>query len=177
VALNYQNLDGETRRYMAEEINRDIGGGNLYMGGYLTEIGKRDWPDLILNAAETSDDATLSALLSRNGRLMETAFRKKPGGGLTTYKVPYTAPEMLAEGEFNRFYTRGLCRVAIERGIPGLIVYRAKYATNPRAESEAKIGLQVDPRQLLQDLRTSIGVEPALGIPPGPNSGLSVRLP
>ena len=44
---------------------------------------------------------------------------------------------------------------------------------NPRPESQAKVGALFDAKQLLNDLRTSQGVEPALGIPPGPNSGLS----
>ena len=55
-------------------------------------------------------------------------------------------------------------------------VYRAKHVDNPRPESEAKIGVLVDAQKLLNDLRTNPGVEPALGIPPGPNSGLSVQL-
>jgi hypothetical protein len=55
-------------------------------------------------------------------------------------------------------------------------VYRAKHVDNPRPESEAKIGVLVDSQKLLNDLRTNPGVEPALGIPPGPNSGLSVQL-
>ena len=49
--------------------------------------------------------------------------------------------------------------------------------TNPRPESEAKIGKTIAPQSLLDDLRKNIGVEPALGLPPGPNSGLSVKLP
>jgi hypothetical protein len=48
---------------------------------------------------------------------------------------------------------------------------------NARSASEAKIGTQVDARALLADLRSHQGLEPALGLPPGPNSGLSVELP
>lgn len=177
MALNYQNLDTETRKYITEEINKDIHDKTLYLGAFLSESGKSDWPKLLLDAAGTGNDVTLAAEVSRPGRLMETATRRKPGGGFTTYRVPYTAPEMLAEGEFNRFYARGLCRMAIERGISHLVVYSAKLVTSPRPESESKLGLHVDPSQLLEDLRTSSGIEPALGIPPGPNSGLSVRLP
>ena len=106
---------------------------------------------------------------------MET--RRTPSGGTTNAKVPVTAPDTLAEGEFNRFYCRGVCARAIEEGKPSVHVYRAKQVENPRAESQEKVGAMIDANQLLNDLRTSQGVEPALGIPPGPNSGLSVQLP
>jgi hypothetical protein len=87
------------------------------------------------------------------------------------------AHEMLGEGEFNRFYIRGLCLRAIEDGIPDVEVYRAKPVDSPRPESQALIGQRIKAEALLQDLRARTNVEPALGCPPGPNSGLSVRLP
>jgi hypothetical protein len=82
----------------------------------------------------------------------------------------------LAEGEFNRFYIRGLCRRALGAGIAQLIIYRAKTVGSPRAESELRIGATLDPTELLQDLRANIAVETCLGVPPGPNSGLCVKL-
>ena len=88
------------------------------------------------------------------------------------------AAEVLAESEFNRYYIRGLARRAIEDDIPELVVYRAKSARNPRPESEARVEMALSPKELLDDLRAHPGDElPALGIPSGPNSGLSVRLP
>ena len=57
------------------------------------------------------------------------------------------------------------------------MVYRAKEVVNPRAESVALIGKSLLAKQLLDDLRSNIGTDAALGLPPGPNSGLSVKLP
>lgn len=57
-----------------------------------------------------------------------------------------------------------------------LIVYRAKNVTNSRPESQMKIGQTFNPHQLLKDLRENIGTDTALGLPAGPNSGLSVQL-
>jgi hypothetical protein len=91
--------------------------------------------------------------------------------------VPVTATETLAEGEFNRFYCRGLCARAIAEQTKEVEVYRGKYVQEPRAVSEAKMGMRCNPLTLLNDLRTSQGIEPTLGIPPGPNSGLTIRLP
>jgi hypothetical protein len=59
-----------------------------------------------------------------------------------------------------------------------LIVYRAKPVRNPRPESEAMIESTLAADDLLTDLRSHTGDEmPTLGVPSGPNSGLSVRLP
>lgn len=55
-------------------------------------------------------------------------------------------------------------------------VYRAKAVQQPRPQSERLVGTTVDVHRLLRDLRTNVGVDTALGIPAGPNSGLSVRL-
>jgi len=47
------------------------------------------------------------------------------------------AHEMLAEGEFNRFYIRALCARAIEDGLPEVTVYRAK-RSRMRVRSRSK---------------------------------------
>jgi hypothetical protein len=91
--------------------------------------------------------------------------------------VPYTAAETLAEGEFNRLYARGLCIRAIRENITEVEVYRGKTVMHPRSESEFLIGRRFSPTELLNDLRNSKGVEPALGIPPGPNSGITIKIP
>ena len=87
------------------------------------------------------------------------------------------AHQMLAEGEFNRFYIRALCVRASEDNNVEVIVYRAKAVENARSASQQMIGQRMSAEALLHDLRSSPGVDTALGLPPGPNSGLSVRLP
>jgi hypothetical protein len=87
------------------------------------------------------------------------------------------AHEMLAEGEFTRFYIRGLCLRAIEDRIPAVIIYRAKHVENARSASAEKIGSAHAPALLLADLREHLGLDTALGLPPGPNSGLCAKLP
>lgn len=177
MGLHYENLDETTRHFMVEEIERDAQSGNLYLSPWLTTLGMRDWPTLLREAAASGSDVTLAAALRAGNYIEQTAQRRKPKGGYTTYTVPHTAADTMAEGEFNRFYVRGLCRRAIDAGISSLIIYRAKAVMNPRPGSEEKIGTTVDPNLILKDLRESPGVEPALGLPPGPNSGLSAKLP
>jgi hypothetical protein len=65
----------------------------------------------------------------------------------------------------------------MEEGVEALVVYRAKEVANPRPESTALIGKSLPANRLLDDLRANVGTDTALGLPPGPNSGLSVKLP
>ena len=81
------------------------------------------------------------------GKLKSGEFSKAP-------VMRSNAHEMLAEGEFNRFYIRALCARAIEDGLPGVTVYRAKAVENARSESQQKIGQRVPAEALLRDLRT-----------------------
>lgn len=177
MGLRLENLDARTRQLMLDELEQDVAAGRLYISPRLSERGQSDYEALLQAAIESGDDVSFADGLRSRGRMSPTEQRRKPRGGLTTAKVPVTAPETLAEGEFNRFYARGLCRRALEDGVNELVVYRAKEVRDPRPESEAMIGTRIDARALLEDLRTHPGIEPALGLPPGPNSGLSVRLP
>jgi hypothetical protein len=160
---------------MIEEIHRDIAAGELYHSPWLNPAGRAAWADLLLQAAREGDDESLAASL-RTGLLNEMAERRNPKGGTVQYRVPGTAPETMA-GEFNLFYIRALCRRAIEGKIPHLVIYRARHSDKPRPDSEALIGKQIDPAETLADLRSSQGQAAKLGFPPGPNSGLTARLP
>lgn len=177
MTLNLTNLDAATRKFIEEEIAFDIAAKRLYIGKYLSPQGIADYPGLLTTAGERHDDTWLAAQLRTGARLLSMVPRRTPSGGTTTAAVPSNAHEMLAEGEFNRFYIRGLCRRAIAEKIPHLVIYRAKAVNNPRPESEARVGATVEPQKLLDDLRANLGVDTALGVPAGPNSGLSARLP
>jgi hypothetical protein len=175
--LTYLNLDDRTRHFMLEEIDMDANAGKIYLSSYLSPTGQADWPALLRRAAQSETDGWFGAQLRLSSRLNTMGQRRKPkGGGYTMVRVPITAHETLSEGEFNRFYIRGLCRRAIADNIPDVIVYRAKAVDNPRPESQHKIGAHEDPAILLRDLREHVGVETSSGFP-GPNSGLSVKLP
>jgi len=55
-------------------------------------------------------------------------------------------------------------------------IYRARESTSARSASVALIGTTPYAAALLEDLRTHIGMDTALHLPPGPNSGVSVHL-
>lgn len=88
---------------------------------------------------------------------------------------PVSAADTLGEGEFNRYYMCSVCRLALDNRDETVRAYCAKAAQHPRPESQAFDG-RLMPTQALDDLRGSVGVDTALGLPAGPNSGMSVCL-
>jgi len=180
VAFDFWHLDAQTRRFMVEEIDRDASQGTLYFSPRLTDQGRRDWAELLRAAALDGDEVTLAESLRGFGRLRNYEYRRSRRGWGQSHRVrvPDTAAETLAEGEFNRYYIRGLCLRALAEGYHEVTVYRAKTVRDPRPESIPMVGRQVNVEPLLNDLRIHSGEEePALGVPGGPNSGLSVRFP
>jgi hypothetical protein len=177
MGLNLVNLDTQTRPLMLEEIDRDVKAQKLYISARLSATGARDYSDLLIAAARDHDDAWLAAEIRKPGRLNPTEQRKaRSGFGVTIAKVPITAADTMAEGEFNRFYIRGVCRRAIADGQSTVTIYRAKSVMNPRLESVQLEGQSINAQALLDDLRIHTGIDTVLGLPPGPNSGLSARL-
>lgn len=177
MSLNYKHLDERTRALMIAEIDRDIGAGTLYLSENLTEQGCVDYSNLLRMAAQNGNDGMLAEALRSCLRSHEKPRKLKSGGYSKPPVMRSNAHEMLAEGEFNRFYIRAICLRVIEDGIKEVVVYRAKEVANPRSASEQMIGQRMSPETLLNDLRAHPGVDTALGLPPGPNSGLCVWLP
>jgi len=175
MGIQYDSLDANVRQSMIHELDLDKGDNRLYISPRLTEGGAKEWPELLRDAFSEYDDDWLSAQIRSRGLMRDTEQRRTPKGNFTTARVPHTAPDTLAEGEFNRFYARGLCAVVLATGGTEVEVYRGKEVQNPRPESQAMVGRWLPAQQLLEDLRVSQGVEPALGLPPGPNSGLTIR--
>lgn len=177
MGLHLENLDDRTRQCMLAELDLDVSNGNLYLSPRLTGTRRKEYETLFRRAIEAGNDAAMAESLRAIGLLGFFEEKRLTDGTVIAAKVPINAAETLAEGEFNRFYIRALCRRAIEDNIPELVIYRAKQVTKPRPDSQAKTGKKIPARALLEDLRTHQGIDTALGLPAGPNSGLSVRLP
>jgi len=175
MGLRYADLDGVTRTHMLAEIDLDVSSGTLFHSPRLSPTGRHLYASLLREAAESRDDDWLASELQWRGCIASSRPRRKPRGGISIARVPDNAHETLAEGEFNRFYARGLCARVVQTGGSEVEVYRGKQVQNPRPESEAMVGRRLPAQALLDDLRRSQGIEPALGLPPGPNSGLTVR--
>ncbi len=179
MALYFENLDERTRQLMLDEVEYDISHNQLHISPFLSGQGQRDYVNLLREAIQSGTDEALAQSLREHRRILRTLPRRNPkSGGYSITATPENAAQVLAESEFNRYYIRALARRAIEDGIPELVIYRAKPVSNPRPESESRIETSLSPEELLEDLRAHPGDEPpSLGVPAGPNSGLSVRLP
>ncbi|WP_400159842.1 hypothetical protein [Arthrobacter sp. BPSS-3] len=174
MGLDYPNLDEATRASMTDEVQFDIANGSLYLSTRLNPQGTREWPDLLLSAVETGNDDSLAAeVVSRE--LLKSHEESQRNGRPYTKKVPSTAAVTLAEGEFNRFYLRGIAARAVEEGRE-VEIYRGRESASPRAESQELVGNRLAGADLLNDLRSNVGVDSALKLPPGPNSGLTGKL-
>lgn len=167
--MEYRNLDETTRKFMLQEIANDYEKEKLYKSKVITEEGYILWPELLMEAAKCGNDATLAAALRQKNLIKSTQIANGK-----VKKVPITAAETLAQGEFNKYYIRGVCLHALANGHKEVTVYRAKNSVNPRQTSEDKIGAKVNAEELLNDIRQN--PKTILQIPGGPNSGLSVEL-
>lgn len=174
--MNFENLTEEVRYLMVDEIEMDISQEKLYPSPRLTSAGILQYPNLLIQVATQADPNWLEGRLNMLGLIKAKEQRRSRNGNVSMVKVPHTAAKTLAEGEFNYYYVRGLCAYAIQNEIEALQVYRAKAVRNPRSSSMAKIGMLLPSNQLLADLRLN-HLDAVLGIPAGPNSGLSVRIP
>ena len=159
---------------MLDEFHLDVTADDLYVGRQLSAEGVRVWPEMLEMAIAHHDSQWLGNAL-RDPRYWLSHYMQDRATGPVQASVPVNAPDRLAEGEFGRFYIRGVCREAIATG-QRVVVTRMRPSSQPRLKSEALIGSNVDAETLLLDLRGNKGTDTYSGIPGGPNSGLGVML-
>jgi hypothetical protein len=175
MGIRYENLDTTTRQFMLQESQL----GGHYISPRLTEIGLQQWVRLLETAIQAHNDDWLGReFLTRDLLQDQEPYTTKHGRSWRRINKPSSAI-MLAEGEFNRYYLRGLCVRAANDNIPTLLIYRGKAVSQPRPDSEAKIGTHIEVKGLLATLRCDdfVSIEQAFAVPAGPNSGLTARLP
>ena len=175
MAFRLKHLDERTRALMLEAFDEDCAAGQLYESAYQSRAGLSAWPALLRTALAEHDEAWLMQAASPGSYWNTQHPRRKPTGGFTWAKVPYTAPVTLSEGQFVCYYLRAVCRRAIEDGHEVRVV-RMQQVEVPRQRSQELIGQVVDPAELLEDVRLNKGIESFLGIPGGPNSGIGVEI-
>jgi len=174
MGLNYLSLDKTTRQLMKDEFDYDLAANSCFLSRRFNQFGNTYYVEAISHhILEGNDDTLAEDLKSKD--CFKTHEERNTVNGTSIAKIPINASQLFSEGEFNRFYIRALCLRALEEA-KNIEVYRARASTNPRPESELLIGQRFDPRILLNDLRDNKGIDTSLGLPNGPNSGLSLKL-
>lgn len=172
--LQYENLDPTTRRYALAELDRDIANGAFHISDRIRPTAAQEYQHFLREALRYYDDRWLEEHAS--DLLVESEERRTRSGGTTTARVPQMAARMLAEGDLNRYYMRGVALRAIEEGRQVLEVYRARLSLEPRPESAELEGTRVPAAEVLDHLRGPFSADPGVGALGRTNSGLSVRL-
>jgi len=172
--LHYDNLDPTTRRHALAELDGDIAGGSFHASDRLRPTAVGDYQKLLREAIRYYDDLWLEERAA--DLLVDFETRQTKSGGTTTAKIPEMAARMLAEGDFNRYYMRGVALRAIEENRQVVEVYRARLSLEPRQESAEAEGQRVPAKELLDYLRGATSTAPEAARLGRPNSGLSVRL-
>lgn len=174
-SFEFPQLDAMTRSAMTEEFEADVASERLYIGKRLNELGEAAYRDALPDALRNGSPEALQAKLEPvPGDLWIPGIIAKNGRRSTTN---VTAAQTLAEGEFNRFYMRAICLRAISEGDGRVKVRRGKQVANPRSDPSVKVKEKdvLDAVLVLEDIRRHPGEDTSLGVPRGPNSGLSLE--
>lgn len=170
--FTFTKLDGRTRVLMCEEITTAEKTNNIYESTRFNVTGQKIWVELLQKAAQEYDEHWLAYQLELVGAMKHLEMKAKPNGGYTIAHVPDIATEILADGQFNRFYMAAICRRALEDGKSNVMIYRAKKRKEPRPESRILEGKFMDAKALLQELKIKeLSLKCDLL---KPNSGLSI---
>jgi len=138
----------------------------------LTSEGLRQFPDFLKEAIDFGNDISFSNALRPHFKGFEFYIKK---GRKNKRKIPSDAHLVLGQGQFNIYYMRAICQIALSQEIKEVEIYRAKQSKEPRRSSQVQIGSKLDASRLLSELRNTseFGTkEFEIGLP---NSGLSVK--
>jgi hypothetical protein len=173
--LEYHDLDPETRGFALAEFDADRERGTLTVSSRIRPTRLIEYESLLREALAYYDDRWLESRV--DDMVVDFELRHTPTGATTTARLPSYEPRVLTEGDFNRYYMRGVCARAVAEGRAVVEVYRARHSAEPRPESREIVGQRLDAATLLRELRAPPASEgddePVVG---RPNSGLSVRL-
>lgn len=174
MGLDYINLNDKVRQYMLAEFEH----GDLYLSPRLNESGKQKWEGLLKDAIQYHTDVWLERELIRRNCFLDTEYLKSSMGRTVKRAInKQQSARILAEREFNRYYLRGLCAVAIEQDRSHLILYQAKASAVPSETLRQKIGTPIEAKALLSIMRArSVSLELVLSLEGVAHYTLSARM-
>jgi len=131
--LQYESLDPTTRRFAIAELDSDLATGSYHSSERIRPTAIAEYQRYLHEALRYYDDRWLEEHAS--DLMVDFEPRRTRSGGQTAVKLPQMAARMLAEGDFNRYYMRGVALRASEEGRQVVEVYRARLSLEPRRES------------------------------------------
>jgi hypothetical protein len=174
-SFEFPQLDARTRELMLDEYFADCKGDRLYTGDRLNDAGRLLYTEALEGALAEGTPLSLQQVLEPvPGTLWHIEVRTGP---LKTSTTARTSARSLAEGEYNRFYMRAVCRRATgPDGTGKVIVSQGKRGANRRLDRAVtvQVGDVLSADTVLKDLREHPGKATSTGVPNGPNSGLSI---
>ncbi len=178
MALFFENLDDRTRQLMLDEMEYDIANNQLHISPFLSGQGERDYANLLREALQSGTDETLAQSLREHRRILRTLPRRNLPEAIRLPRPPRTP---------RKYWPRANSIVTIFAGWLGvrsrmafrswLCIGQSRSATPDRNQRPAwKLpSLRRNCSRICDPIPATNG--PTLGVPSGPNSGLSVRLP
>lgn len=123
--MDFEELDGKTRRYMLLEFEAEMASDHPYIGSSLSVAGRAAFPNLMRVAIKEGSEVTLGADLNHSGLWKEKEEYKRSGAIRERRINVRQASERLALTEFNTWYVRGLARRLVDEGETHCQAYRA----------------------------------------------------
>lgn len=175
----FEELDGDTRRWMAEEFEAEEAEGNPYRSKGLSPLGRELFPELMRSNFIEGNEQTLTRVLLQPRLWLPTWERHQAGRIQVIQRNIDSSALTLARTEFLTWYIRGLSRKLLESGIEICEIYRAAPAWEPRHECLQHEGQKVAVRAVYQGHRVRYWPEPsdptAFSLPVGSDCHDAIR--
>src|SRR5688500_2044314 len=110
MAMNFEELDDDTRRYMLAEFDLGQANPNHFKSKLLSKDGEADFPEFMRRAINRGNEETLAESLAN-----PALWNPTDSGGHRLNVLQ--AAERLAITEFNTWYVRGLAKRLLDEGV------------------------------------------------------------
>ena len=178
MAMNFEELDGTTRRYMLQELEAELASGNPYFGKNLSVAGRAAFPELMMAAINRGNEETLGDTLNRPSLWKEKETYMLKGVSRQRRINVRQHSERLALTEFNTWYVRGLARRLMDEGeehcqrnLPTTLRHFPIQFSEPSFPPLAGSAPSAAVTGSARLIQTSTGSSAALGGPPTKRSG------
>ena len=179
MAMNYEELDDRTRKYMLSEFENEQASDMSYQSKALSRVGLTVFPGLLREAITSGNELLLAYALDR-GELWESEEQYIRNGAVHSRRrnVSQSATR-LALTEFSTWYVRGLAKRLLDEGITVCQVYRGEQPKWEPGECSEHEGRIVSVREIYDNHRVRYWPEPgnraAFSIPFGPGCHHVIR--